>query len=226
MKLLAIDTATEACSAALLINGTCTERFQTMPRGHTQALMPMVHALLAEADLDLRDLDGIAVGRGPGAFTGVRIGIAAAQGLALGSGLPVIGISNLAALAWLAGPGPVAGVIDARAGGVYAGYYAVDDVSARPVLDERVCAPDAIPHWPDEEQQAVIGAGTGWAVAADALQAAIGLPVKISDVRLPTATAIAQLAQPLLVAGEGGRAADLQPVYLRDQVVHKPQATK
>lgn len=226
MKLLAIDTATEACSAALLINGQCQQRFQAMPRGHTQALMPMVHALLAEAELSLKQLDGLAVGRGPGAFTGVRIGISAAQGLALGTGLPVVGVSSLAALAWLAGPGPVASIIDARAGGVYVGYFDVQGDHARPLIDECVCTPESIPMWPTSGDAQITGAGTGWAVAAESLQAAIGPTVRISDVRLPTATAIAHLAQPVFAARGACAAADLQPVYLRDQVVHKARPAK
>lgn len=224
MKLLAIDTATEACSAALLVDGQCRDRFQTMPRGHTQALMPMVQALLAEAELSLQQLDGLAVGRGPGAFTGVRIGISAAQGLALGTGLPVVGVSNLAALAWLAGPGPVASIIDARAGGVYAGYFDVRGNVADSLIDECVCAPGEVPRWPAPAPSQVAAAGTGWEVAAQSIEAAIGTTVRITDVQLPTAAAIAQLAQAMLAAGQGVAAANLQPVYLRDQVVHTPSS--
>ena len=225
MKLLAIDTATEACSAALLIDGELTQRFQTMPRGHTQALLPMVHALLAEAELSLQQLDGLAVGRGPGAFTGVRIGVAAAQGLALGLNVPVVSISNLAALAWLAGPGPVASVIDARAGGVYAGYFSVVENSADPLIAECVVAPDALPPWPEAVDGSVRAVGTGWAVAPEAMRAALCVSVTVTDVRLPTAEAIARLAQPKLLAGQGVPAAQLQPVYLRDQVVHTKKTT-
>lgn len=222
MKLLAIDTATEACSAALLLGDDCRRQFQTMPRGHTEALMPMVHGLLAEAGLSLTDIDGLAVGRGPGAFTGVRIGISAAQGLALGLGLPTIAISNLAALAWLAGPGPVASVIDARAGGVYAGYFQVDGNHAKALTAECVVAPTDLPAWPDPSAPKVRTAGTGWVVADAKLRAAIGVSVEATDVQLPTAEAIARLALPRLQAGEGVDATDLQPVYLRDQVVHRP----
>ena len=225
MNILAIDTATEACSAALLIGGECRQQFQTMPRGHTQALLPMVHALLADAQLVLSDLDGLAVGRGPGAFTGVRIGVSAAQGLALGLGVPVIGVSNLAAMAWLAGPGPVASVIDARAGGVYAGYFDVQGDVASALMPECVVAPQQLPPWPEPPATTVRTAGTGWDAAGAALASAIDVAVEHSDVRLPTAEAIARLAATGLAAGQGTVAAGLQPVYLRDQVVHQSKTT-
>ena len=222
MKVLAIDTATEACSAALLCDGAWQQRYAEMPRGHTQALMPMVHALLADAGVALADLDGLAVDHGPGAFTGVRIGVSAAQGLALGLGCPVVPVSSLAALAWQAGPGPVARVIDARAGGVYAGYFRVHDTGVDPLAPPCVCAPNAVPPWPDAEDRTVVAAGTGWSVAAAELTAALGRSITRRDSHLPTAEAIGRLALPVLAAGQGMAPEQLTPLYLRDQVVHRP----
>src|SRR6185437_1253785 len=99
MNLLAIDTATENCSAALLCGERLSERTELAPRRHAELILPMIDSLLAEAGLSRRRLDGIAVGRGPGAFTGVRLGISVAQGLALGLEIPVVPVSSLAALA-------------------------------------------------------------------------------------------------------------------------------
>lgn len=129
-RILALDTATEACSAALWLDGEIRARFEICPREHTRRILPMVDGLLAESGIALRQLDALAYGRGPGSFTGVRIGIGIAQGLALGAGLPMIGISTLAALAQGAwrqtGIDRVFAAIDARMGEVYWAPYRRD----------------------------------------------------------------------------------------------------
>ncbi|HVH35359.1 MAG TPA: tRNA (adenosine(37)-N6)-threonylcarbamoyltransferase complex dimerization subunit type 1 TsaB, partial [Tahibacter sp.] len=146
MNLLAIETSTEACSVALHHGGTTIARSELAPRRHAELVLPMAEALLAEAGIGRRQLDAIAVGRGPGAFTGVRLAVSMAQGMALGLDLPVIPISSLAALA-LDAPdngAAVLAVIDARMGEVYAASYrrgADDTVQA--LDEERVCAPVA-----------------------------------------------------------------------------------
>ncbi|HEB5077907.1 TPA: tRNA (adenosine(37)-N6)-threonylcarbamoyltransferase complex dimerization subunit type 1 TsaB, partial [Aeromonas hydrophila subsp. hydrophila] len=99
LKILAVDTATEACSAALLVGEQVFSRWEEAPRDHTRKILPMVQAVLDDAGITLDELDAIAFGRGPGSFTGVRIGIGVAQGLAFGAGVPLIGISTLAAMA-------------------------------------------------------------------------------------------------------------------------------
>lgn len=95
-RILALDTATEACSVALYNNGEITADFAVTPREHTQRILPMVQAVLAQQNLSLRDLDALAFGQGPGSFTGVRIGVGIAQGLALGAELPMIGVASMA----------------------------------------------------------------------------------------------------------------------------------
>ena len=102
MKILAIDTATEACSVSLNIDGSSQEIFEVIPRQHTERVLPMVDELLSSASLDLSQIDAVAFDCGPGSFTGVRVGTSVAQGLAFSHDLPVIGVSSLAALAQLA----------------------------------------------------------------------------------------------------------------------------
>lgn len=98
-RILALDTATEACSVALWNDGEIHSLFEVCPREHTQRVLPMVQQLLADQGITLNQLDALAFARGPGSFTGVRIGIGIAQGLALGAGLPMLGVSTLATLA-------------------------------------------------------------------------------------------------------------------------------
>ena len=99
MKILAIETATEACSTALMIDHVIIEHYQVAPRAHNRLIIPMIESLLSKANIHLNQLDALAFGRGPGSFTGIRIAASVAQGIALGADLPVIPISSLAALA-------------------------------------------------------------------------------------------------------------------------------
>ena len=130
MKILAIDTATDACSVALHLDGDYREIHELAPRRHAEILLPRIRTLLSEAALSLRDLDALAFGRGPGAFTGVRIATGVIQGLAFGADLPVVPISSLHALAQGAwrerGEGNVLAAFDARMGEVYWGAYRLD----------------------------------------------------------------------------------------------------
>ncbi|UCE90616.1 MAG: tRNA (adenosine(37)-N6)-threonylcarbamoyltransferase complex dimerization subunit type 1 TsaB, partial [Pseudomonadota bacterium] len=127
MKLLAIETATEACSVALAVDGDVRDRFEIAPRGHAGLVLPMAKALLAEAGLGLRELDALVFGRGPGAFTGLRIAAGVVQGLAYGAELPVVPVSSLATLAQgvsaQTGASDVLAVFDARMGEVYWGAF-------------------------------------------------------------------------------------------------------
>src|ERR1700691_5004222 len=129
MRVLALDTATEACSVALLDDNGVIGRYEEPGRGHAAQILAMVDAVLAQAGVSLSMLDGIAASIGPGAFTGVRIGVAAAQGLAFGAGLRLVGVSTLEALAMRAlddRTGSALACLDARMGEVYWGCYADD----------------------------------------------------------------------------------------------------
>lgn len=214
--LLALDTATECCSAALLHDGNVTARSEVIPRQHAQRLLPMIEELLSERQLRLQDVDALVFGRGPGAFTGVRIATGMVQGLAFAADKPVIAVSNLAALAQRAwrehGAETVAAAIDARMDEVYWGLYGVQDGVMQLLGDERVCPPEAV-SLPDGVSS-VAGAGTGWQyVDRLAVVAERSWPQM-----LPDAVDLITLALPRWLAGEVLDAADAQPVYLRDKV--------
>src|SRR5687768_14495000 len=148
MRLLAIDTATERCSVALRLDDRFIERDSEQPRGHADLVLPMVESVLQEAGLKLAELDGIAYGRGPGAFTGVRIAVGVVQGLAFGAQLSTVGVSNLAAIAQqVAQPGDrVLVCMDARMEQVYWSSFVRKRGSdlVTPLAPERVDAPDAV----------------------------------------------------------------------------------
>ncbi|MAD27073.1 MAG: tRNA (adenosine(37)-N6)-threonylcarbamoyltransferase complex dimerization subunit type 1 TsaB [Pseudomonadales bacterium] len=214
--LLALDTATECCSAALLHDGRVTARSEVIPRQHAQRLLPMIEELLGERELRLPDVDALVFGRGPGAFTGVRIATGMVQGLAFAADKPVIAVSNLAALAQRAwrehGAETVAAAIDARMDEVYWGLYCLQDGVMQSLDDERVCPPEAV-SLPDGVAS-VAGAGTGWQYADRlAVSAERSWPQM-----LPNAVDLITLALPRWLAGEVLDAADAQPVYLRDKV--------
>ncbi|HBT56377.1 MAG: tRNA (adenosine(37)-N6)-threonylcarbamoyltransferase complex dimerization subunit type 1 TsaB [Pseudomonadales bacterium] len=214
--LLALDTATECCSAALLHDGRVTARSEVIPRQHAQRLLPMIEELLGERELRLPDVDALVFGRGPGAFTGVRIATGMVQGLAFAADKPVIAVSNLAALAQRAwrehGAETVAAAIDARMDEVYWGLYGLQDGVMKSLDDERVCPPEAV-SLPDGVAS-VAGAGTGWQYADRlAVSAERSWPQM-----LPDAVDLITLALPRWLAGEVLDAADAQPVYLRDKV--------
>jgi tRNA threonylcarbamoyladenosine biosynthesis protein TsaB len=219
MNLLAIETSTEACSVALHHAGAILARSELAPRRHAELVLPMADALLAEAGLGRRQLDAIAVGRGPGAFTGVRLAVSMAQGMALGLDLPVIPVSSLAALA-LDAPdngAAVLAVIDARMGEVYAACYRRTPGDTVQALDEeRVCAPDALQLPPDAGDWNVIG--SGWRTYRDALSARLPAPRWSDGERYPQARAVAALAAAEFRAGHLLPPEQALPLYLRDKV--------
>jgi tRNA threonylcarbamoyladenosine biosynthesis protein TsaB len=218
---LAVDTATEACSVAIAIDGAIRERFEPMQREHTRRLLPMVEAVLAEAGKSIAQVDGIACGIGPGSFAGLRIGLGVVKGLALARDLPVVGVSSLAMLAQRALHDPavaqVAAVIDARMSEVYFGAYGRDGAGlATALLADRVCPPDQVPALP---AGAWTGVGTGWGRYADVLRAGVKTGLAAVDgAALPHAAEALVLGMPALAAGRGQSADTLAPAYLRDRV--------
>ncbi len=230
MNILAIETATDACSAALLSHTAIASDYQVAPRQHTQLILPMVEQLLADAELTLRQLDAIAFGCGPGAFTGLRIAAGVTQGLALAADLPVIPVSTLAAMAQQAWKHYQARrilvALDARIDEVYWGCYEV--VGERVCLqgDEQVIRPELLDFKVEQEDVAV---GSGWEVYADILYKKITLdqmPIRIEAHIKPAAEFVVQLAAYDYQQGRVLSVEDAQPVYLRDKVADTIQERK
>lgn len=225
MKIIALETTTEACSAALNIDGRVIERYRMAPREHNRIILPMIRELLDEAGLALREIDAIAFGRGPGSFTGVRIAAGVAQGLALSRELPLIPISTLAALSLEAleeNPDATAlAAIDARIGEVYFGSFRVKmgDV-LEPIDPEVVILPDMVRTSSSGDR---IGTGSGWMSYRNELAAALGQPdIMILVDRYPKASSIVRLAAPEFRMGHLMDPAAIEPVYLRNEVARKP----
>lgn len=218
MKILAIETATEACSVALYINGNVAERHEFAPRRHAELVLPMADALIAEAGIAKSSLDAIAVGRGPGAFTGVRLAIAMAQGLALALDRPVVPVSTLAALGLGAAAqrgSTVLAAIDARMGEIYAGTFAIDgDGLVEAIGEELLVKPDALARPVGD----VVGIGSGFATYGEVLRERLAPLIAVDAGALPHASAVAQLAARAFIRGEAVDAGAAQPVYLRDKV--------
>lgn len=215
--LLALDTATEACSVALLHQGQILSHYEVIPRLHAQRVLPMIQQLMAEAYLPLSALDAIAFGRGPGAFTGVRIAVGIVQGLAFALDRPVLPTSNLAAIAQRAGreygAQQVAVAIDARMDEVYWGCYQAREGVMQLQGLEAVLPPEQV-SLPRTAEGDWLGAGTGWGYAARIPVTPKGLEAGL----LPHAQDILALALPAWHRGEAVIPDEAQPVYLRDKV--------
>ncbi len=227
MKLLALDTATENCSAALLIDGELLAREEEVERGHAERILPMIDELLAEARLKLGDLNAIAFGRGPGSFTGVRLAATVTQGLAFGAGLSVAPVSDLQAVAERAlrmDPGLERVVVcnDARMHEVYWGCYERGPHGlARQIGLEYVGKPNEV-RLPSPWRTAA-GVGRGFTAYENALLAAlpnVTAPEEKLARLLPRALEIALLAAPAVAAGELLPPEAAAPTYLRDNVAH------
>jgi tRNA threonylcarbamoyladenosine biosynthesis protein TsaB len=223
-RLLAIETATSACSAALYLDGEVHERYALAPRQHATLILPMVDSLLAEADLAAGRLDAVAFGRGPGSFTGVRIAASVTQGIALAADLPVVAVSTLAALAFGAmrasGERRILVALDARMAEVYQGAYLQDTGTLVRLLGaEGVCAPQAVT-LPDETGW--VGAGSGWLSYELQLREALGQRIQgvLSEIE-PRAGDVAHLGADKLGRGETLRPEQAVPVYLRNRVVRE-----
>lgn len=225
-RMLAIDTATEACSVGLLVNNEITSHFELCEREHTQRILPLVQQILDERQVALSGLDALAFGRGPGSFTGVRIAIGIAQGLAFGAELPLVGVSTLKTMAQSAwrryGATRVLAATDARMGEVYWAEYVRDEQGNwQGEETEAVLKPDAARQRMSQLTGAWMQVGTGWAAYPSLMENSALLTLQATDVLLPCAEDMLPLAAVALAAGNGVEAAEAQPTYLRNEVTWK-----
>ncbi|HEC28025.1 MAG TPA: tRNA (adenosine(37)-N6)-threonylcarbamoyltransferase complex dimerization subunit type 1 TsaB [Gammaproteobacteria bacterium] len=225
MKLIAIDTSTEACSAAILDGETVLERFEIARQSHTELILPMIDSLLKESGYAIQQFDAIAFGRGPGSFTGIRIGTGVVQGLALGAGLAVAPVSSLAAIAQgvfrCEGRKNVLAAIDARMKEIYWGCYQLNDQGMmESVQDECVAKADSLSVPVGSSKW--FGAGTAWSAYEQELLALFGETVSGHDgCCLPHARDIAVLAAEQVKRNELVSVENVEPVYLRNEVAWK-----
>jgi len=219
MRLLALDTSTEACSAALLLDGDLRLRFELTERSHAELILPMIDSLLAEAGITLASLDGLAFGRGPGGFTGLRIAAGVAQGLAFGAGLPVAPVSSLAAVAEQV-PADAGGRIlvcnDARMGEIYwAAFERHGDGGLATASAEFVSPPARVAAGIEGLRHA---AGNGIAKHLELRSRLEAAGLVVHESLYPRADAVARLGAIEFAAGRGVDAAQALPVYVRDDV--------
>lgn len=231
MNYLAIDASTEACSVALQVNNKVYSRYDLCPQSHSLHLLPMVDELLKEAGIKLSQCDGLIFGCGPGSFTGVRIGVGVAQGLAFAADLPVVGVSSLQAMAQLAfikhQQTKVIAAIDARMGEVYNGYFILDEnnLMQEQLLADQCGEAVSVPELVSDRLTGIVtgvvyGVGTGWDAYDEQLsmlKSNIGTP----DILFPSAEAMLVIGEAAFKRGEGVAAEYAQPVYVRDTVSWK-----
>lgn len=223
MKLLAVETSTEACSAALYVDGEIKEKFALAPREHTKIILPMIDELMAEADLLPQQLDAMAFSRGPGSFTGVRIATGIVQGIAFGADLPVVPVSTLAAIAQDYFNQQAHNVsftaMDARMGEIFWGVYQKDQQGYARLIGEEAVTPATDVKFPEI---AGVGVGSGWSVYLAELSNRLGaLLLETHADRLPRAAAIVQLGADGYAKQQAVPVEQAMPVYLRDKVAKK-----
>ncbi len=223
MKILAVETATPACSAALLIDGEILSHFQMAPREHTRLILPMVEDLLHQAGLSVTQLDAVAFGRGPGSFTGVRIATGVVQGIALGAELPVLPVSTLASMAQTIfnreKTTQAFTALDARMGEIFWAVYQKDCQGIAELVEpETVCVAENITF----PGGAGIGVGSGWDVYGDVLTTQLKKQLlAVEDDIWPHAATIVELAAVGYKQGQAVAPEFAMPVYLRDKVAKK-----
>ena len=216
MNVLAIDTATARCSVALCTGSGNGQHMQDSSGRHSSLVLGMIRELLCNREMTLGDLDLVAVDVGPGSFTGLRVGVGIAQGLAYAAGLPVVGIGSLAALSSAYPQQTVIPALDARMNQVYWGVYRAGECIVQPHVDDpcRLGSELASLSLPDTP----MGVGNGWTAYPDAMPVELaGRPREIRGEHLPEALQIARLAAS---AGPEERVSPLglEVAYVRNRV--------
>lgn len=223
MKLLALETSTEACACALYVDGAILERAEFAPRQHTHLILPMAEQLLAEAGITPKQLDGVAFGRGPGSFTGVRIACSVAQGIGFAANIPVAPISSLAALAQqmyqIHGYQQVCVAFDARMQEVYWGMYQLNAQNIMQLQGEEcVCAAHCVPL--PSEIQTWYGVGSGWAAYETALTTRLnGYVTGYDNTTYLHASALIPIALIMFAQQQVYSAENVTPVYIRNKII-------
>ena len=227
MNLLALDTSSLACAVGVMQDENIVTHYEEQPREHTRLLVPMIRNVLAESAVDLPDLDAIVLGNGPGSFIGMRIAASVAQGLAFGTGLDIVPVSSLAAVAASAATvGEIVVVAqDAHMQQVYLGIYAIDENGIpQEVVPERLQSQQQIAELDD--LQDIIAAGSGWQRYPALLDANRQKISAISDVLYPSAEPLLALGAAACAAGAAVPPDRVNPAYLRQKVAEKPRPTK
>jgi tRNA threonylcarbamoyladenosine biosynthesis protein TsaB len=221
LKILALDTATENCSAALLIDGHTHHREVEAERGHAELILTMIDELLQESGTKLKDLTAIAFGRGPGSFTGVRLAASVTQGLAFGAGVPVVPVSDLRAVAQRVASQHVLVCNDARMQEVYWGCFErMPDGLMSPITEERVSKPAEV-QLPSMWRGT--GVGRGFAAYTMLQEHLADQLTNIESTLLPRAQEVALLAVNEVRAGRTQAPQEAVPTYIRNDVA-RPKA--
>lgn len=228
--LLAIDTSTSALSIALKSNGQIMERHEVVPRAHGKLILNWIEQLLALAQLEKSALQGVVVGFGPGGFTGIRIGLGVAQGIAAGLDIPLVGLSSLQAMAHFAlsqfEQKRVLVAQDAKMGEVYwAAYQQQADGNVIAIVPDQLAKPDEV-SVPDQ-QGSWLAIGDAWSVYPNELnECCSNLQIHIEAQMYPHAHSLLVLGEPLLAAGQGQEPESVLPVYLRGESAWKQQPNR
>lgn len=215
VNLLAVETTTEFCSAALLRGDELFVEEIRAPNQHAERLEPMVRQLLSRSGVDVRGLDALAFGQGPGSFTGIRIGCGFVQGLAFAAGLPVVPVPSLVALAEQAGGSRVVTALDARLGEAYLAAYSRMGGDWRSVIAPRLAREGELPELPGRDW---VAAGSGFDTFDWLRGHYAGQVIQRVQDEVPRAGAVARVAARAYARGEAVSAEVAAPLYLRDKV--------